>query len=97
MKLHLRQYSMLPVTSSWVRPPIIIQLNKAAGCGGPLPARRFPGPGGWGGLFFECIWFLLASKGWVNITGEAAPSVLLTPHEALRPTHCLVAASGGHK
>ena len=32
-----------------------------------------------------------------NITGEAAPSVLLTPHEALRPTHCLVAASGGHK
>ena len=45
MKLHLRQYSMLPVTSSWVRPPIIIQLNKAAGCGGPLPARRFPGSG----------------------------------------------------
>ena len=22
---------------------IIIQLNKTAGCGGPLPARRFPG------------------------------------------------------
>ena len=32
-----------------------------------------------------------------NITGEAAPSVLLTPHEDLRPTHRLVAASGGHK
>ena len=27
------------------RPPIIIQLNKAAGCGGSLPARRFPGSG----------------------------------------------------
>ena len=32
-----------------------------------------------------------------NTAGEAAPSVLLTPHEALRPTHCLVAAYGGHK
>merc|ERR1712147_278290 len=34
------------------RPPIIIQLNKTAGCGGPLPARRFPGVRGGAAYIF---------------------------------------------
>jgi hypothetical protein len=36
------------------RPPIIIQLNKTAGCGGPLPARRFPGVRGGAAYIFGC-------------------------------------------
>ena len=38
-------------SASEFRPPIIIQLNKTAGCGGPLPARRFPGARG-GAAYF---------------------------------------------
>jgi len=48
---------MLPVTVSEFRPPIIIQPNKAAGCGGPLPARRFPGDRGGAAFFLRAYGF----------------------------------------
>ena len=40
--------------------PIIIQLNKTAGCGGPLPARRFPGVRGGAAYIF---WGHMVSNG----------------------------------